>query len=414
MQAWSVPDIPRLPGRGLPVRVFDTSTQRLLDSAPGPSARVYVCGITPYDATHIGHAATYVAFDLLHRAWLDAGRTVTYVQNVTDIDDPLLERARVTGQDWAALAARETELFRRDMAALAVIPPTVYVGAVEELPLIVDMIGVLRDRGAAYEIDGDLYFPVSADDSFGTVAHLDRTEMVAKFREEGGDPDRTGKKDPLDCLLWQRHRPEEPGWDSPFGFGRPGWHIECTAMALHYLGPAFDVQGGGRDLAFPHHELCAAEGQVATGVRPFARAYVHAGLVGLGGKKMSKSEGNLVFVAKLSERGTDPAAIRLALLAHHYRSDWHWTDEDLLRAEARLARWRSAVATPGGPAAEPLLTEVRALLANDLDAPGALAAVDRWADETLAGAAQSVAEAGQLVSATVQALLGVNLVPSKS
>jgi L-cysteine:1D-myo-inositol 2-amino-2-deoxy-alpha-D-glucopyranoside ligase len=409
MQAWPVPDIPRLPGQGLPVRVFDTATQRLADSTSGRSARMYVCGITPYDATHIGHAATYVAFDLLHRAWLDAGRAVTYVQNVTDIDDPLFERAHATGQNWAALAARETDLFRRDMAALAVIPPTVYVGALEELPLILDMIGVLKDRGAAYDIDGDLYFPVSADDSFGTVARLDRMEMLAKFREEGGDPDRTGKKDPLDCLLWQRHRPDEPGWDSPFGFGRPGWHIECTAMALHYLGPAFDVQGGGRDLAFPHHELCAAEGQVATGVRPFARAYVHAGLVGLGGKKMSKSEGNLVFVAKLRQRGTDPAAIRLALLGHHYRSDWHWAEEDLARAEGRLARWRSAVGAAAGPPAEPLLAEIRARLADDLDAPGALAAVDRWATAALANPSGSADDVGRLVSATVDALLGVKL-----
>jgi L-cysteine:1D-myo-inositol 2-amino-2-deoxy-alpha-D-glucopyranoside ligase len=414
MQAWSAPEIPRLPGPGLPVRVFDTASRRLLDSAPGSAARMYVCGITPYDATHIGHAATYVAFDLLHRAWLDAGRAVTYVQNVTDIDDPLLERARATGEDWLALATRETQRFRQDMAALRIIPPTVYVGAIEALPLMIDMIQVLRDRGAAYEVDGDLYFPVSADESFGTVAGLDRTEMLAKFREEGGDPDRVGKKDPLDCLLWQRHRPEEPGWNSPFGFGRPGWHIECTAMALHYLGPAFDVQGGGRDLAFPHHELCAAEGQVATGVRPFARAYVHAGLVGLGGKKMSKSEGNLVFVAKLLDRGIEPAAIRLALLAHHYRSDWHWAEDDLTHAETRLSRWRSAVAGPAGPPAESLLAEVRARLTDDLDAPGAVAAVDRWAAEALAGTGHSVPGAGDLVAATVDALLGVRLILTHS
>jgi L-cysteine:1D-myo-inositol 2-amino-2-deoxy-alpha-D-glucopyranoside ligase len=409
MQAWPAPDVPPLPGHGLPVRLYDTATRALVASASGASARIYVCGITPYDATHVGHAATYVAFDLLGRAWRDAGRDVTYVQNVTDVDDPLLDRARETGENWADLAARETERFGQDMAALAVIPPDHYVGAVEAMPLIIGLIEELRARGAVYEIEGDLYFPVSADESFGLVAGLDRDRMLLEFGEAGGDPDRTGKKDPLDSLLWQRHRPGDPGWDSPFGYGRPGWHSECTAIARQYLGVSFDVQGGGRDLAFPHHEMCAAQGHVATGVRPFARAYVHAGLVGLDGEKMSKSKGNLIFISDLRARGTEPAAIRLALLAHHYRSDWQWTEEDLLVARTRLSSWRSAVAASSGPPAEPLLAEVRAHLADDLDAPGAVAAIDRWAAHALAGNAPSGAGDGQLVAATVDALLGVQL-----
>jgi len=418
MHSWSAPEVPRLPGRGAAVHVHDTATGSVREVGPRvpgeTAARIYVCGITPYDATHLGHAATYIAFDLLLRAWRDAGHDVAYVQNVTDVDDPLLERAAQTGEDWTTLAERETELFREDMHALSVLPPSHYVGAVEAIPLVLDLVDELRGRGAVYDVDGDLYFSVSSDEAFGSVSGLTRDQMVLLFAERGGDPDRAGKKDPLDCLLWQRQRRGEPGWDAPFGTGRPGWHVECTAIALHHLGPSFDVQGGGSDLVFPHHEMCAAAGHVGSGVRPFAQAYVHSGMVGLGGDKMSKSRGNLVFVSRLRQQGVDPAAIRLALLSHHYRSDWGWSHEDLQRALTRLSSWRDAVHSDSVAPAGPLLAAVRERLADDLDAPGAIAAVDAWAAAARGQGHRDVVHtaapgAGELVAQTVDALLGVKL-----
>jgi L-cysteine:1D-myo-inositol 2-amino-2-deoxy-alpha-D-glucopyranoside ligase len=408
MESWSAPGPPALPGRGHPVRVFDTAAGQVRPTAPGPTAGLYVCGITPYDATHMGHASTYVAFDLLHRSWLDAGHSVTYVQNVTDIDDPLLERAVATGQDWREVAARETELFRADMAALQVLPPAHYIGAVESMDLVVSHVQTLLDRGVAYDVEGDIYFSVGSDPRFGDVAGWDRERMLAVFGERGGDPDRPGKKDPLDCLLWQAERPGEPAWDSALGHGRPGWHIECTAIALEHLGMSFDVQGGGRDLVFPHHEMGASEAHVLTGEWPYARAYVHTGMVGLDGEKMSKSRGNLVFVSALRSAGRDPMAIRLALLAHHYRDDWEWTEQGLLDAEQRLARWRAAAARPSGPPAGDVLERVRQRVADDLDAPSALAAIDRWAEESRLRGGDDSAAPG-LVRDLSSALLGVAL-----
>jgi L-cysteine:1D-myo-inositol 2-amino-2-deoxy-alpha-D-glucopyranoside ligase len=411
VQPWPATDLPDLPGRGLPLRLFDTAAGEVRTTEPGPVARVYVCGITPYDATHLGHAATFLTFDLAQRVWRDAGHDVHYVQNVTDVDDPLLERATRDGENWVELAERETELFREDMAALAVLPPREYVGAVEAIPAIVDIVRRLRELGAAYDVDGDTYFSVHADPRFGSVGHLDDATMTALCAERGGDPERAGKKHPLDCLLWQSARPGEPSWqtgDPDLPAGRPGWHVECAAIALGHLGPSFDVQGGGRDLVFPHHEMSASEAQVLTGGEPFARHYVHAGMVGLHGEKMSKSQGNLVFVSALRRAGHDPAAIRLALLAHHYRDDWSWTDDDLTDAEQRLARWREAVDRPTGPPADDLLAAVRRHLADDLDAPAALAAVDGWAEQARTGSG-SDGEAPDLVRATVDALLGVRL-----
>jgi L-cysteine:1D-myo-inositol 2-amino-2-deoxy-alpha-D-glucopyranoside ligase len=392
--------------------LHDTATDEVRATTPGEEARLYVCGITPYDATHMGHAATYVAFDLVQRVWLDAGHSVHYVQNVTDVDDPLLARALETGDDWEALADRETELFREDMTALRVLPPRHYVGAVESIPSVVDYVEKLQAAGAVYDVDGDLYFRVHADERFGSIAGLGPDEMHEVFGERGGDPYRPGKEHPLDCLVWQLERPGEPAWDSPFGRGRPGWHIECTAIALEHLDSPVDVQGGGRDLAFPHHEMGASEAHVATGTWPYARHYTHAGMVGLDGEKMSKSRGNLVFVSALRRDGHDPAAIRLALLAHHYRQDWEWTDADLPAAEGRLAAWRAAVAAAGAPSADAVVAELRARLADDLDAPGALAAVDRWAEATRLRSGAAGAEdatSGAAVRAAVDALLGVQL-----
>ena len=417
MDSWRGADVPELPGRGPETKVADAGGEPV-EAAAGSAATLYACGITPYDATHIGHAATYIAWDLLVRAWRDAGHEVTYVQNVTDVDDPLLERAARDGEDWRELAAREIARFRGDMEALRVLPPAYYVGAVEALPVIERLNQLLAEHGALYDLDGDTYFTRSADPSFGAVSGLDTAAMTELFAERGGDPGRPGKKDPLDPLVWLAERPGEPAWPSGFGPGRPGWHVECAAIATEYLGVTFDVQAGGTDLIFPHHEMSASHARVALADRAvpgepvFARHYLHAGMVRLDGEKMSKSLGNLVFVSGLLAGGADPMAIRLAILAHHYRQDWDWTEAGLAAAQTRLDRWRAAVAAAPGPPASSaspaagVLGTVRERLADDLDAPGALAVIDAWADTALSVAGSSE---GPLVRDTADALLGVRL-----
>ena len=429
METWRRTEIPALPGRGPEPRLLNTATGELTVAARDRAATLYACGITPYDATHIGHAATFMAWDLLIRAWIDAGHDVTYVQNVTDVDDPLLERAERDGEDWRELAAREIQLYRTDMESLRILPPAHLVGAVEALPLIDRFSERLAARGSLYDLDEDVYFARSADAQFGALsgtgspAALSPVQMTELFAERGGDPDRPGKKDPLDPLIWRGERPGEPAWDSRFGPGRPGWHVECAAIATTYLGTVFDVQAGGADLIFPHHEMSASHARVALGDHAFARVYAHAGLVGYQGAKMSKSLGNLVFVSALRESGTDPMAIRLAVLAHHYRSDWEWTGAVLDEAQSRLARWRSVLgsaadvadagdvaagsaAVGGGSAsAQEILAAVRDRLADDLDTPGALAVIDRWS----AAADHPSAADAALVRDAAGALLGVAL-----
>ena len=406
MQSWPSTAVPTLPAAAArPVlTLHDSSTRGRVEVAPSGAARLYACGITPYDATHLGHAATYLAFDTLVRVWRDQGLDVEYVQNVTDIDDPLLERATRDGEDWRDVASREIDLFREDMAALRVLPPTHLVGAVEAMDEISDAVARLRDAGLAYAVEDDLYFPVAAAERFGEVSGFDRRTMTALFAERGGDPDRPGKKDPLDALLWRAERPGEPAWDSALGRGRPGWHVECAAIAVGRLGDQIDVQGGGSDLVFPHHEHSAVEAEALTGRTPFAAAYVHAGMVGLGGEKMSKSRGNLVFVHRLRRDDVDPGALRLALLAEHYRDDREWTEQCLTAAQGRLAAWRVGVRRPTGPSGDDVLARLRAALADDLDTPLALEAVDTWC-----AADGGDAAAPALVRDAVDALLGVAL-----
>ncbi|WP_068467440.1 cysteine--1-D-myo-inosityl 2-amino-2-deoxy-alpha-D-glucopyranoside ligase [Kocuria varians] len=436
MKSWPSRPVPELPGTSPVPRVFDTSTGAPEPMAPRDGrAGLYVCGITPYDATHMGHAATYVAFDLLNRVWRDGGFTVEYVQNVTDVDDPLLERANATGVDWRELAASQTELFRTDMTALNVLAPDHYVGATEAVEWIVPAVERLVERGLAYRVPagtgqdgepapaGDVYFDVDAagrlraDDPdawvVGSTCRLDRDEMMPLFADHGGDPDRTGKRDALDPLLWRVERPGEPSWDGgTLGRGRPGWHIECTVIALKYLPTPFTVQGGGSDLAFPHHDMGAGHAY-ALSHEPMAEHYVHTAMVGLDGEKMSKSKGNLVLVSSLRAQGVDPAAIRLAILSNHYRTDWFWTDELLELSQRRLARWREAASKGETAGAQPLLEAVRAALAEDLDAPAALIAVDAWAARNLGGAAARGPEASaqdtELARAGIEALLGIEL-----
>jgi len=399
------------------VRVRDTSTGDLVVAAPGPDATLYVCGITPYDATHLGHAATYVAFDLLVRGWLDEGKHVRYASNVTDVDDPLLERAEATGVDWRELAADQTALYLEDMTALGVVPPDVYTGAVESVPDVVGAVAAMVADGTAYVVGvpdprgegaGDVYAAVSADPAFGQVARLDRDEMLALFGERGGDPARPGKRDALDPLLWRAARPGEPCWDGgDLGPGRPGWHIECAVIARDGIGLPFDVQGGGSDLRFPHHEMSTSHARLLDAGHG-ARVHVHTGMVGLHGEKMSKSLGNLVLVSRLRADGIDAMAVRLAILDHHYASDWEWTDAVLDAAQVRLERWRAAVSGNGGPAVEETLAEIRAAVAEDLDAPRALRAVDAWAARAEAGDESQVGAPGVLARA-VNTLLGVRL-----
>jgi L-cysteine:1D-myo-inositol 2-amino-2-deoxy-alpha-D-glucopyranoside ligase len=412
MQAWPDVEVPRPPGAAQPLRLYDTSTARVRPVAPGATATMYVCGITPYDATHLGHAATYLAFDLVNRAWRDAGHDVHYVQNVTDIDEPLLERAIRDQDDWVVLGMRETALFREDMTALRVLPPRYYVGAVEAMDEIAELVGKLLASGAAYRIDDaaypDVYFDSAATPEFGYVSGLDERHMIELARERGGDPNRPGKRHPVDALLWRMARPDEPSWPSDLGAGRPGWHVECAAIALNRLGTQIDVQGGGSDLIFPHHEFSAAHAEAYTGVHPFARHYSHAGMISLDGEKMSKSRGNLVFVSRLRADGVDPMAVRLALLSEHYRSDRAWTPQRLSDAERRLARWRAAVALDAAPDATATVARLRTQLADDLDTPKAVAAVDAWADLALERRGRDQG-AGALMSTAVDALLGVRL-----
>jgi L-cysteine:1D-myo-inositol 2-amino-2-deoxy-alpha-D-glucopyranoside ligase len=414
MQTWASVDVPRLEGGGPPLRLHDTASARIRPTAPGDTATMYVCGITPYDATHLGHAATYLAFDLVNRVWRDLGHDVHYVQNVTDIDDPLLERAARDHDDWVVLGMRETALFREDMQSLRVLPPRQFIGAVEAMGEIAELVGKLLAAGAAYRVPDeqypDVYFDSTASGHFGYESNYDEATMIELSRERGGDPDRPGKRHPADALLWRMARPDEPDWESDLGAGRPGWHVECTAIALNRLGNQIDLNGGGSDLVFPHHEFGAAHAEAFTGVHPFARHYVHTGMIGLDGEKMSKSRGNLVFVSKLRAQEVDPNAVRTALLSGHYRSDRAWTADLLATAEQRLARWRSAVALPTAPPADDLVARLRTHLADDLDTPAALAAVDAWAGEALDRRGTDPS-APTLARTAVDALLGVDLRP---
>jgi L-cysteine:1D-myo-inositol 2-amino-2-deoxy-alpha-D-glucopyranoside ligase len=395
MQPWCEVHIPTLDLDGKDFTVYDSMTQTLMSPITNGEAKLYVCGITPYDATHMGHAATYVAFDTLHRFWRSTGTKVRYTQNITDIDDPLLERAKLTGKPWQEIATEQTDLFKSDMEALRVIPPQDYVGVVEAMEIIDQSVVKLKDLGIAYQVDDDWYFDMTHTELLGKICHLSESEMLEIFAQRGGDPDRRGKRQPFDALLWRGKSGDDPYWPSLLGPGRPGWHIECSAIATHFLGSQITVQGGGSDLKFPHHEMSAAHAESLTGSHPFAQSYMHTGMVSLDGEKMSKSLGNLVFVSKLRQQGIDPMAIRLVLLSHHYRSDWEWFDAELEVAKDRLRTWRAAFSQKLG-AVSPI-AQIVSVMSRDLDTPNALKVVDDWARETLAGACsvptQDVAEA---------------------
>ena len=356
------------------MRLYDTAKQAIVPFEPGHRVLMYTCGITPYDATHIGHASTFITYDVLMRRLIDMGHEVRCVRNVTDVDDPLFAKARQLGVHYLDLAAGEEARFERDMTALNALPVYSTPRASSAISDIRGFIGMVLDRGFAYQAGGSVYFDVSKFPSFGSVSHYTRDQMIAFARERGGDVDNPAKRDPLDFVLWHPSAADEPSWEAMWGPGRPGWHIECSALALRELGETIDLHGGGSDLIFPHHECERAQSEAATGV-PFVRHWMHVAMVFLDGHKMSKSLGNLVFVDAL-RREWDPRAIRLALIAHRYRYEWEWTSSDMPDALKRLGVWSESQGTRLDQA---VIDDVRSHLDDDLDTPGALAVIDRAA-----------------------------------
>ncbi|MSO64184.1 MAG: cysteine--1-D-myo-inosityl 2-amino-2-deoxy-alpha-D-glucopyranoside ligase [Candidatus Planktophila sp.] len=413
MNSWDKVGVPALGTEVVVAPLYLTNSQSgLKELVPTKSMyRMYVCGITPYDATHLGHAATYLTFDLINRYLRAQGARVDYVQNITDIDDPLLERAKRDGVDWADLAHSQVSLFISDMVNLRVIPPLHYIGAVEAIPLVVKAVEDLDRRGSIYPIGSDYYFSNSVESGFGSLSHLSKSAMELIFAERGGDPTLPGKINSLDSLVWMSQREGEPGWPSSFGVGRPGWHIECTAIALEYLHPdshedhLIDIQGGGSDLIFPHHEMCRSQARILTG-KELAANYVHAGMIGFDGEKMSKSKGNLVLISTLVANGVDPLAIRYALMAHHYRSDRMWNQDLLERAQASLLRLRTALTMNTVHESATVMQSIIQALANDLDTPAVIAAIEAWVAETLKGS--SGGDAAEL-RVGLDALLGLKI-----
>ncbi len=357
-----------------PMRLFDTARQKVVPFEPGDIVTMYTCGITPYDATHLGHAAVYLTYDVLQRRLIDRGHSTRCVRNVTDVDDDILRKARELGVHYLDLAAAETARFDADMRALDVMECWSEPRATSAIADIRGFIGMVLDRGHAYVSNGAVYFDVSSFKRFGQVSHLPREEMLRLAAERGGNVDDPNKRDPLDFVLWQPSAEDEPSWESLWGPGRPGWHIECSALALRELDTTIDLHGGGSDLIFPHHECEAAQSEAATG-QPFVRHWMHQAMVRMDGEKMSKSLGNLVFVSDLLKT-YDARAIRLACVSHHYRDSWEY-DDSLMPANAdRLDRWLAAAASPSARRDADVLAEVRAALDDDLDTPRAVAALD--------------------------------------
>ena len=364
------------------MKLFDTAKQKVVEFAPNPTVLMYTCGITPYDATHLGHAFTFISYDVLQRRLIDMGHQVKCVRNVTDVDDPLFAKARELGVHYLDLAAGEEARFESDMTALNALPVHSTPRASSAIPDIRGFIGMVIDRGFAYESGGSVYFDVEKFPQFGSVSHYSRETMIALARERGGNVDDPHKRNPLDFVLWHPSASDEPSWDTMWGAGRPGWHIECSALALRELGTTIDLHGGGSDLIFPHHECERAQSEAATG-QQFVKHWMHVAMVSMDGHKMSKSRGNLVFVDKLRTQH-DPTAIRLGLIEHHYRTEWEWDDGLMARNEARLAQWKSAAHVGNSDGDSGLLAEVRSALDNDLDSPSAVQLIDAAAKNGVA------------------------------
>ena len=372
------------------MKLYDTVKRSVVDFAPDKEVLMYTCGITPYDATHIGHAFTFVSYDILQRRLIDKGHTVKCVRNVTDVDDPLFAKARELGVHYLDLAAGEEARFDADMKALNVLDVFSKPRASSAIPDIRKFIALVLDRGFAYQSGSSVYFDVTKFDSFGSVSNYDNETMLRYAAERGGDLDNPDKRNPLDFVLWQPSAPDEPSWDTIWGPGRPGWHIECSALALRDLGTTIDLHGGGSDLIFPHHECERAQSEAATG-KQFVKHWMHVAMVFMDGTKMSKSLGNLEFVDRL-RKTHDPRAIRLALISNHYRREWEWTSSSMTNSLARLKSW-SAAKNGDGTAG---LAEVRSALDDDLNAPAAVEVLDQ------------AAAAGHSVKSSAK-LLGIDL-----
>ena len=407
MNSWPKPFVPSLINHDFPPLNIKDSSTGLIQFEKSEDFRMYVCGITPYDATHLGHAATYLAFDLIYRYQFLSGKNIKFVENITDIDDPLLERANRDKVDWSALADSQINLFKSDMSALRVVPPEHFIKVTESLTIIEEFIKRLAKNGYLYEIENDYYFAV---EQFLADLPIPVDEAVKVFSERGGDPHRVGKKHPLDPLVWSAHVGNEPGWESSFGFGRPGWHVECTAIACHYLdenekNPIVSLQGGGSDLIFPHHFMSAQIIQAAYG-RKFSESFVHAAMISLDGEKMSKSKGNLVFVSKLLESGIDPMILRWALLRGHYQQDRAWSNELLEISTKEVELVRSALAQSEVADTDNVINSLIQDISNNLDTPSALDRLTKWAN--LSQNNPTVNQSG-LMARAVDSLLGLAL-----
>ena len=407
MNSWPKPFVPSLINHDFPPLNIKDSSAGLIQFEKSEDFRMYVCGITPYDATHLGHAATYLAFDLIYRYQFLSGKNIKFVENITDIDDPLLERANRDKVDWSALADSQINLFKSDMSALRVVPPEHFIKVTESLTIIEEFIKRLAKNGYLYEIENDYYFVV---EQFLADLPIPVDEAVKVFSERGGDPHRVGKKHPLDPLVWSAHVGNEPGWESSFGFGRPGWHVECTAIACHYLdenenNPIVSLQGGGSDLIFPHHFMSAQIIQAAYG-REFSESFVHAAMISLDGEKMSKSKGNLVFVSKLLESGIDPMILRWALLRGHFQQDRAWSNELLEISTKEVELVRSALAQSEVADTKNVINSLIQDISNNLDTPSALDRLTKWAN--LSQSNPTVNQSG-LMARAVDSLLGLAL-----
>ena len=407
MNSWPKVYLPPLEGIEYPSLKLVDSNKGSVELDNGSNFAIYVCGITPYDATHLGHAATYLAFDLINRYKILSGSTVNFVENITDIDDPLLERAKRDNQGWQDLASKQIDLFSSDMSALRVLPPDSFIKVTDSLALIEDFISRLDKAGYLYKLDSDYYFSVG---KFLDQIRIPIEQAIDIFAERGGEPKRAGKHHPLDPVIWIGNVEGDPGWPSSFGFGRPGWHVECTAIACNYLdksgsNPIIDLQGGGSDLIFPHHFMSAQIVKAAYG-REFAKHFVHAAMIGLNGEKMSKSKGNLVFVSKLLSDQVDPMVIRWALLSGHYQQDRQWSSDLLVTAQDQVDQVRSALARSEVAKTDRLIAELIGDIANNLDTPTALNRLLIWAKQSESDPV--VNQSGQ-ISRAIDALLGLAL-----
>ena len=390
------------------LQLFDSYKGKKVDIL-GEQSSIYICGITPYDATHMGHAATYLTFDLVNRYLRASGKNVSFVENITDIDDPLLERATRDNQDWRELAESQIELFREDMTSLGVLPPNAYRGVIESMDEIISTVEEMIATGRSYILDGDIYLDLNQVDGAIENLPLALDQALKIFEERGGDPARVGKRHALDPLLWKARKGDDPFWEAPFGQGRPGWHIECTAIALKNLPKAsstsITLQAGGSDLIFPHHYMTALQAKALTGVE-FASCYSHAGMIGLDGEKMSKSKGNLVFVSKLRQEGVSPALIRIALFTDRYSTDRMWSRELLDDANKLFARLLSALSRQEVAPTFEVVQEIVNAISDDLNTPKVFELLNSWCLKTEEG---EVGGSPGEISRALDTYLGITL-----